>query len=235
MTTPRRRWLAGALLVALGAVLSPGAVPVYDGVGQPDEPYRYVAAPEGAKATAAPTGAHATTPVQGGRSTNGLSVATAEKGPQFSLFLPPQAMAAATGPVEVDVTPSAPTDAPAGGVVDGNVYTVTLTSAGGPVTLTERAAIATVYLRATTAKQPPPSLYRRASPTGPWTALATSRGGTDFYVAAFPGPGQFAVVFGTSGGSTDGGGPPVLLLVLLGGLVLLVAVVLVVRRRATPE
>ncbi len=224
-----RRWLAGALLVTVGWLASPGGVPVYDGVGAPDEPYRYVQAPAGATTTAEPTVATATTPVKDGLGTNGLSVATAEVGPQFSLYLPPRAMATSSGPIEVTATPRAPTDQPRGARIDGNVYVVSLTAAGGVVTLTEKAALATVYLRATTATQPPPELYYRADATGSWQPLKTSRGGTDFYVASFSGPGQYAVVFSDSAG----GGVPVLPLVVVGVLVLLVVAVVVVRLRST--
>lgn len=234
MISLRSRALAGGLLVGVAWLLSPGAVPVYDGVGAPDEPYRYVSRPSGVAVTPAPTTATGTTPVADGRGTNGLSVATSEVGPQLSLYLPPQAMASTGKSITVDVEPQAPKDAPAGARIDGNVYVVSMTADdGGPVTLTDKAAVSTIYLRATTARQPPPVVEHRASSTEPWTALQTSRGGTDFYVAAFPGPGEFAIAF-TAGG--DGGGSSRTPLYLgLGALALLVVVVLVVRLRATPE
>ncbi len=224
----RRRWLAGAALVAVGWLASPQPVPVYDGVSAPDEPYRYVAATAGSSPAAAPTSSSISTPVKDGRGTNGLSVTTKETGPQFSLFLPPQSLAAAST-ITVVVEPSAPVDQPVGAKVDGNVYTVALTSASGPVTLTEKAGISTVYLRATTAKQPGPSLYFRATSADPWKVERTSRGGQDFYVGNFPGPGQYALAFAQA--HSKGGGPPVVALVIIGVLVLLVVVVLVVRLR----
>ena len=228
-----RRWLAGALLVGLGFALSPQAVPVYDGIGQPDEPYRFVSPPRNGTTTAEPTSASIATPVAAGRSVNGMSVQTTEVGPQFSLYLPPGALGAAKGPITVTANPEAPTDQPPGARIDGNVYTVAY-DAPGPVTPTEKIAIATVYLRATSAKQPPPTVDYRPAAGQPWQVLKTSRGGTDIYVAAYPGPGQYAVAFAGSGDSS-GGGPPVLLLAL-GGLVLLVViVVVVVRLRAGAE
>ena len=235
MTAPRasRRWLAGALLVTAGFLASPGAVPVYDGIGQPDEPYRFVAPPKDGTTTAEPTSAKTTTPVKNGRGTNGMSVSTAEVGPQFSLFLPPQSLAAAQGPITVTAEPLAPTDQPPGARLDGNVYEVAF-EAPSPVTTTEQIAIATVYMRATTDKQPPPVLRHRATASDPWTSLKTSRGGQDIYVAAFPGPGQFAVAFNGTG-DDDGGGPPVLWLVLAGLVLVVVLAVLVVRLRGTAE
>lgn len=234
MTSARRRLLAGAALVGVGWLLSPHPVPVYDGLGAPDEPYRYVSAPAGATKTAAPTSGTAQSPVKDGVSTNGLSVATGETGPQFSLYLPPQSMAAAGGTIEIKVEPKAPSDQPAKARIDGNVYSVQITDTAGPVTLTKKAAIATLYLRATTARQPPPVLEYRASATQSWKSLQTSRGGSDVYVSSFSGPGDYAVAF-SSGSTKASGGRPVLVIVLVAALVVLVAVVLVVRLRPSSE
>lgn len=227
--TVLRRSLAGVLLVGLGAALSPTATPVYDGIGAPDEPYRFVVEPSAGPSTAPPTEALKRTPVAQGVSQHGMSVQTAEKGPQFAVFIPPRALAAARGPVEVRAKPQAPTDHPPGMTIDGNVYLVETTSPSGPVTLTSAAAIATVYLRATTARQPGPVMHHRAAPVDPWTALRTSRGGVDFYAARYAGQGQYVLAFAPV--AAKDGGPPVALLVL-GGVLLLVVVVVVVRVRA---
>ena len=220
---------AALLIVALGRLLSPAAVPVYDGIGQPDEPYRYVTAPAGATKTAAPTTAKASSPVVGGTSSYGLSLATAEVGPQLSLYLPPKALGSGAGSLTVTATPMAPSDQPTGATIDGNVYDVAV-STGGPVTLTPQAALATLYLRATTARQPPPVMQYRATATAPWTSLRTSRGGTDVYVSTFPGPGFYALAFFPVHKSSSEGSSP--LPYVLGGLVLLVVIVVVVRLRA---
>lgn len=235
MISARRRWAAGALLVALGWLASPHAVPVYDGVGQPDEPYRYVSPPAGATTTAAATSAAGQTPLRAGRSTNGMSIQTAEQGPQFSLFLPPGALAGPGSAVQVRAEPKAPTDQPAPATVDGNVYVVTLTDPAGPVTLTDKAAIATLYLRSTTQRTPGPTLYHRADATAPWQRLQTSRGGFDVYVASFVGAGEYALAFAPKAAAKDGGSSIVLPVVLLGGFVLLVAVVVTVRLRAASD
>lgn len=223
----RRRLAAALLLVALGRLLSPAAVPVYDGIGAPDEPYRYVSPPAGATRTAEPTTARATSPVVRGVSTYGLSVATAESGPQFSLFLPPRAVSTTGGQLVVDVRPLAPTDQPAGARIDGNVYEVALRGSG-PVRLTPQAALAALYLRATTARQPPPVVQHRASASEPWRPLATKRGGQDVYVASFPGPGQYALAFALTEAHRSSRVP----FLVLGSVVLLVVVVVVVRLRA---
>jgi hypothetical protein len=226
----RRRWAAGVLLVTAGWFASPHAVPVYDGVGAPDEPYRYVAPPAGATRTAAATTAVGRSPVKDGRSAIGLSVLTAEMGPQFSLFLPPKGLAATGSTVTVQAVPVAPTDQPSPARIDGNVYAVTLTAPAGPVTLTDQAALATLAMRATTQKQPPPVMQYRADATSPWRALETARGGLDVYYASFVGAGQYALAFAPA--AQAGGGPPVLPMVLLGVLAVLVVAVVAIRLRA---
>ena len=233
-----RFWLVALLVVGLGALASPRVVPLYDGVGFPDEPYRYVAPPPGTRPTAAATSASTTTPVVGGLSVDGLTLNTGETGPQLSLFLPLGALAAADGRLAVAVAPLAPTDQPAAATIDGNVYRVTLTaSAGGPVTLTAAASVGLLILRATTARQPGPVVHHRSGPGQPWTALPTERGGQDIYSAHLPGAGEYALAFlaapAAGAGSGGGGGPPVLVVVLGGVLLVLAVVVLVVRRRSS--
>lgn len=225
----RRRLLAAVLLVGLGRLLSPDAVPVYDGIGAPDEPYRYVAPPAGAKKTAPPTTARATSPVVGGVSTNGMTLATAESGPQLSLFVPPRAIATGGATLVVEAKPLAPADQPSGARIDGNVYDVTMTGQG-PVTLTPQAALATLYLRATSARQPPPTMEHRASAGEQWKALDTARGGQDVYVSDFKGPGQYALAFAaTASSSKHASRTPYL---VGGGVLLLLVVLVVVRLRA---
>jgi hypothetical protein len=218
------------LLVAAGRLLSPDAVPVYDGIGQPDEPYRYVAPPPGSPRTAPPTVAKASSPVAGGTSTYGMSAATAEVGPQFSLFVPPQGLATSARTVTVRIEPQAPTDQPPAARIDGNVYRVSLV-ADAPVRLTQKAALATLYLRATTAKQPPPKMQHRVSPTDPWKPLRTVRGGQDVYVSSFEGPGYYALAFARSAPKQGGGLSPVPL-IALGSVVLATSIVVVVRLRS---
>jgi len=224
-----RRAGAALVLVALGRLLSPAAVPVYDGLGAPDEPYRYVAAPAGVARTAAPTVGVASSPIVAGVSSYGMSVTSAEVGPQVSLFLPPKALATTGSKVTVTATPLAPTDQPAGARIDGNVYDVRF-QAAGPVTMTAQAALAEISLRATTPRQPGPVLEHRASAAARWAPLSTFRGGTDVYVASFREPGQYVLAFLVAKTPHRSSSTAPL---LLGGLVLLVVVVVMVRLRAT--
>jgi hypothetical protein len=229
---PRRLWVVGALVVAIGWLASPAPVPVYDGVGVPDEPYRFVQPPPGRGPTAEPTVGRATTPVKLGVSVNGLIVATAEQTPQLSLFVPPGALAARGGPIEVRATPQAPSDNPPGRRIDGNVYEVTLTSPAGPVTTTTKLAIASLYLRALDGSDGWVMEYRPLH-TDPWQQLETSRGGTDSHVASFKGAGEYALSKATTAKSK--GGIPLLAWLLGGGVALLTLLILSIRLRAAPE
>ena len=233
----RHRWLAGALLVGLGWLAAPTSVPVYDGLPNSDEPYRYVSPPPTATKTAPPTSATTDTPVQNGGNARGLSMQTREVGPQLSVFLPQYALSAKQGPIHIAISPAAPTNAPAGTTVDGNVYVFALSAPSGSVTLDPaHGAQATLYLRATSQRTPQPSMYYRPDATAPWQSLPTSSGGFDIRVASFRGAGQYVLALTATAKADDGGsGTPVLPLVLVGLLVLLVAVVLLVRLRARPE
>jgi hypothetical protein len=228
----RRRWVAGAVLVGIGWLVTPSAIPVYDGVGVPDEPYRYVKAPAGNPPTAEATVATATTPVAAGVGTNGVIVATAEQAPQFSLFVPPAALATAKGPITVTSTPAAPTDQPAGSTIPGNVYVVTVTSPGGTVTTTDKIAIASLYLRAINSSEGW-VMQHRATHTDPWVALQSARGGTDTWVSSFKGAGEYAL--SRSASADKGSSSSVLPWLLGGGVALLVLLVVAIRLRSTPE
>jgi hypothetical protein len=234
VNSARRRWIAGALLVGVGWLASPSAVPVYDGISAPDEPYRYVSPPPGATKTAPATSVSVNTPVAGGSNSQGLSLQTGETGPQMSVFLPQFAMRAATGPIHIAVTPAAPTDLPPGATADGNVYVIAMTAPGGPVTLDKKyAAIATLYLRATSQRAPQPTMYYRPAAGAAWTALGTTAGGLDIRVSSFPGAGQYVLAkAGTAAAANAGSGMPVLPIVLVGVLVVLAAAVVVVRLRS---
>ena len=231
MPSARRRWLAGAVLVGVGYLASPSPVPVYDGLPNSDEPYRWVSPPAGATKTAAPTSVASDTPVVKGSNAQGFSLQTGEVGPQLSLFVPQAALRAARGPIHVTIEPSAATGVPAGQRADGNTYTIAFTAPGGPVTVDPaHAAVATLYLRSTDRASPQPTVWFRADAAAAWQALQTSAGGFDVRVAAFQGPGQYQL-FRVPGAKKQGTSP-VLPIVVVGVVVGVGVVVLVVRLRA---
>jgi hypothetical protein len=232
-----RRWVVTATAALLTAwLLAPAAVPIYDGIGNPDEPYRWVKPPANAKTTKAPTGAHKVLEVSGGVSRAGFAN-TGESGPQLSLYLPQTSLKAPAGASTIDVTvePLAPSPPlPTDGTIVTNVYHLTATAEGQPVQVvgTGRSE-PSLQMRAPDARQPGPVFEHRTA-TG-WQRMKTIKVGTDIYQSAAPELGDWALVQLTNPTSANGSGGGIKWELLVPGIGLLVAaiVVLMVRLRRT--
>lgn len=206
-------------------------MPIYDGIGNPDEPYRYVNPPPGYRDTEPPTAATGVLKVSHGQS-GSAQINSAEYGPQIALYVPVGAFAAPVDDTHVSVTaePVAPPHTlPEDGTIEGNVYRVTATAPDGAVDLIGFANQAPVLdLRAPTAQQPGPVFEHFAE--GKWTSYQTSRIGTDIYRTRMDALGDWALVRRDSGG----GSRSVLLPIVAGVLGLCgvwVGVVAIRRRR----
>jgi hypothetical protein len=235
--TATRRALQWAL-VAVAALLAvwaavPAAVPIYDGPGFPDEPYRYVQAPAGAKKTPPPTVAKATLRVNA----NGLNAAgysnSAERGPQVVLYVPSGAFKAPPGVTTITVTetPQAPAPPlPADGTIVTNVYRLSATTSKGAVQVVGRGEnqLPTLQMRSPSSQQPGPVFERRTS-TG-WERQSTLRVGQDIYQASAPVFGDWALVQLSGSGSKSGGGVNIALLVAGIAVLVLVGIIVVIRR-----
>jgi hypothetical protein len=230
----RRRWLlVAAVTVVLAWVLAPAITPIYDGVGQPDEPYRWVKPPANARTTKAPTSAQTVVRIANGFSTAQF-VNTSEVGPQFSLYLPPKTFrvpATATS-ITVDVKPLAPTaPLPKDGTIITNVYHLTAAANGQSVAVVGTGSSEpSLQMRAPTAQQPGPVFEHRTA--SGWQRTRTIRSGVDVYLTQVPVLGDWALVQLASSSSGGGG----INWGLLGGgiAVLVVAIlVLMVRLRRT--
>ena len=233
---PGFMWAFSALLVAVGWLLTPHPVPVYDGIGMPDEPYRYVSTPPGIAPAAKPAGgAQETLSVLKGVNSRLASLRSDEVGPQVWVYLPAGVLAAPGGKITVKVVPEAPARPPADGPIDGNVYRVSVTDPAGPVTF--KSPTSTINLRATTARQPGPVIEHRLGPDQEWRLVDTTRTGNDIYGSALPEAGEYALVYSklarprepTRG--TDAGRDYGLIIGLLVLVVLLSSVVFAVRLR----
>lgn len=233
-----RRALGAAAVLCLIGLLVPQSMPLYDGVGFPDEPYRYVRRPPGdVISTTAPSSIVTSVPVVDG-TTDGFNAASGEQGPQVSLFVPVRTLLAPTAArrITVRVVPRTP-DGPAnGGPVDGNVYRFTASAdTGVPSVARSGDDHMQVILRATTARQPGPVAQYRALGGRTWTRLPTLRYGNDVYAATATGFGDYALVFASTGGTTPaadrsaGSGRLRFGLVLGGLLIVLVGVVVAIR------
>jgi hypothetical protein len=194
----RSAWLlAAAAGLMLAWLIAPAAPPLYDGVGFPDEPYRYVTRPAGDnRVTKPPGGVAIRMPVVDG-TTDGINGASPEQGPQISIFVPTGTLAAPKDAhtILLRAEPRAP-DGPAdGGKVDGNIYRFTGTADIGKPSLAPVKDKIEIIMRATTARQPGPIMEYRSLGARAWTRLPTARYGNDVYAAAAKGFGDYALVF----------------------------------------
>jgi hypothetical protein len=221
-----------AVLLAIAWLTAPHAVPLYDGIGFPDEPYRFV--PPVSSGTPAATVAEVELKVAGGSNTSGLIVNSRELGPQISVYAPPHAFAApGTAPILLSARPVPPTPPLPRGTLDSNVYALSLTSTAGPVTIVAAAQPPAITMRAVTVTPTQPVFVYRADPTSTWRELKTRRIGQDIFNANAPGQGEYALVqigrapTGPSSGSSRGplyavlGATALLMVLVLAGVRLL--------------
>ncbi len=207
MAVRRAQWPALLAVLAIGWLATPHAVPIYDGLGNPDEPYRLLSAQLGR--TAAPTEASAALPVVDGINQGGRIANSGESGPQVQVYAPARAFGVPPPGATITVLakPVPLVDAPLIGKPDSNVYELGFASAGGPVTLRQGAQSPTMTMRAVTVGPPAPVLDYRpgGSGQGAWRRLSTSRTGTDIFTAVVPGAGQYLLVQPPAGRASGSG------------------------------
>ncbi|MQA64108.1 MAG: hypothetical protein GEU86_22235 [Actinophytocola sp.] len=225
--------LTATALIALAWLAGPTlpSPPLYDGLGIPDEPYRYADAPRDAVKTESPTAASGTARVTGGVA-GPLDAKSAEQGPQVEVFLAEEALTAPRDAkkVRVRVRALAPASQPGDGAVWGNVYRITATSDNGLVKLrNEPVGASTITLRAP-ADQPRPVLQYRDD--SGWHRLITTKFGHDRYRAAVPVLGDYALVRASDQPSAAPEDNQVAVIVIVGGSLILLAGVAWLLRRA---
>jgi MYXO-CTERM domain-containing protein len=230
--------LAALAILGLGWALAPrSAPPLYDGVGFPDEPYRFVQKPAGACDTKSPTSAAVTTTVTDGRG-GSISLSTAEQAAQISVLIPSDLLSAPSSSRQLTIraTPVRPVPPPQGGYLWSNVYDVAATTPGVALHDTDPNRPTTITLRAATAQRPTPTIERYVN--GQWSTVSTQSVGRDIYNGSLPALGRYAVIgrsplnvsdlqCGTSSTSSKG----VVIASVAGGVVVLLAGFGVWRRR----
>lgn len=179
-TSPLQRWCAGLALVLAGTLASPSVVPVYDGVGAPDEPYKYVGG------SPAPAGASITVPAG-----SGLQLKTSESGPQLLVDVGEGAVVTTAPQITLRATPLRGDGRLTRGAFDGNAYRISLAAPGR---LNPANAQGFLYLRAAEMTSPDPVIAHRELPGGPWVEQKTSRVGRDILATPFRSLGDYAVV-----------------------------------------
>lgn len=261
----RRAWLALLLaVIALGATVTarpPDAPPLYDGIGFPDEPYRWVTPPDGASATPQPaTPASARALVPDGRSA-ATRAFSGEQGPQVAFAVADGALAAPAGVPEVTVTvtpQAAPGPALPGTTIVSNLHRFSLTTPGGAEVGLAPEGSVIVNLRANI--QTPLSVVVCQWDGSAWKQVPTRQVGTEIYAADLKSLDPFAVLrfdagatptvaapagpppggapageVGDPGATADGGTTGVTLGLIVAGVVVLLGAALVVLRRRTGD
>ena len=226
-----RLLLIALVLLGLGWWAAPrSAPPLYDGVGFPDEPYRFVVKPPDAKTTKAPTTATRVVPVTKGTAA-AASLASAEQAPQVSVLIPTGRLQAPVGTKQFTLraTPVRPITAPSGGYLWSNVYD--LAAADPKVTMRDGNPPAMITLRAASAQRPYPTIERFAD--GTWTKVKTVPAGQDIYEAELPSLGRYAVIGSSPLQLTQKQSTTYLgtIIAVAAGVIVLVLVLIGVRRR----
>ena len=214
--------------MTIGLLATDQPVPIYDGLGFPDQPYRLI----GNSTRGEPSVATGTAHVGADGRSEALSARSNESGPQVVLELGAGAFQGAPGStIRLTATPVPTTDPPSAGTADSNAYRVTASSTAGTVKQTASAAQGFVFLRAVKVSDPPPEILHRTGLGAPWTALASSRTGQDIVSASYAGTGDYLLLRPTGAkDARQGTGLTTRLLEIAFGLLLLTGLVMVSRR-----
>ena len=230
----RLRSAAVALaIVTIGLLATDQPVPIYDGLGFPDQPDRLI----GNGARGEPSVATGTAHVGADGRSEALSARSNESGPQVVLELGAGAYRGAPGSaVKLTASPLPNTDPPSGGTVDSNTYRVAASSNTGAVTQTASAEKGFVFLRAVKVSDPPPQILHRIGLGAPWTALPSSRTGQDIVSASYAGAGDYLLLRPTGArDARQGSGLITRLFEIAFGLLLLTSLVLLSRRAGSKD
>ena len=198
MTRAARRvgvwFVVAAVLYAVALAVTPHALPIYDGIGFPDEPYRFVDPPAGYRHTKPPTAATATIPAAAGRNRDSRTISSTESGPQVALVVPGGAVRTPTGvsAVTVSAAPVALSGDGPPGHLWGNVYRVTFTTDAGPGRQAPGAR-PQIFMRAPSPQEPGPDFYVRHGTSATWSRLDTRQSGRDIYQAELAGAGDYVL------------------------------------------
>jgi hypothetical protein len=191
--------------VVLAALLNAKAVPIYDGINAPDQPYRYVKPPAGLNSTQPPTSATGLFNVDTVNSVYGVGVSSSEFGSQVSVILGQNTLIlpAKTKTVSIRAVPKAPSDQPRDGRIAGNVYSVNIASDSGVVRFNPAHSQGTyIDLRLPQGFTARPVMeYKPAN--GSWRQLPTSQIGNDIYESHLKDLGDYALAIAKQPGSAN--------------------------------
>lgn len=188
MTLRRLLALTGGAVV-LAAFTGPHIVPLYDGVGFPDEPYRY------AGKTPSPTSINQSIIISD-LDQYGAAASSQEIGPQVSVYFQQHSVKLPSGAsFTIQASPSVPSNQPQPGSIAGNMYTFTADSKSG--TPQFDSSKSSIFLRLPSDKP----MYKvaieyRSGSSKQWQPQFTTKTGNDIFKTNFFGAGQYALATG---------------------------------------
>jgi hypothetical protein len=197
MNAQRKRFMliASTLAVLIVAVASKSAVPLYDGVNFPDEPYRY-ANPSRRPATQPPGSPTLSFTPHDAQS--GLSLVSSELGPQLAIYIDASAvhLSPSVQHATISAKALAPTTEPGDGAIDGNVYRISGTAASGTFTISAAAhdTFNSIQLRLPQGAPPNPVMEFRPLASTTWQQISTEQVGNDIYQSVVDSFGDYALV-----------------------------------------
>lgn len=182
-------------LVVSASLLNQPTVPLYDGVGFPDEPYRFITPPADLPPTHPATQAHGSSTVQNDTNDQLLFPSSQEQGPQIALYLSRHTLKAAPNAKQIDLyaLPQAPDAQPSSATISGNVYHITALSDTGPITINGAAPLGTISLRLPQGQPANPVMEYRPNTTTAWRQIGLRQVGMDVYQADLIGMGDYAL------------------------------------------
>lgn len=241
LRTNRNFWLLSfaALVVLSVSLFSKAAVPLYDGVGFPDEPYRYVEPPKlSLKTPKAPGIATGTYPTD--NLTDGVFANSGEYFPQISIYLDSSVLIypAAASSVTIIALPQAPHSEPSGWTIDGNVYHFTGSTDDGPLALKAHSIdvhhYRTIDMRLPQGYPAYPTFFYQSLNSSKWEQLQTLRVGNDIYEAVIVNFGNYALAH-KNNASSEPTRPKaksyIVQVVIVVVLLVICATILIIRRR----
>jgi hypothetical protein len=228
----------GVLVVLVGVLVGRSGVPLYDGIGFPDEPYRYVQPPHGYHQKYQPTDARSTVPTRKGTNPAEGLISSGESGPQVALYIPPDGLHVvdATASVAVRARPVPATAPPTDGTLNSNVYDVDFGSA--PVTFDPKDPSPPNIALREAVFQTVLAVMEYRPQGGAWRRLPTQQVGRDIYLGYLQGAGQYVLVqpgTGTPQTSRDSGSGRQLVFILVFCALVVTAALFAVRRTAGRE
>jgi hypothetical protein len=211
-------------LAIVWLVAPPAGLPLYDGIGLPQEPYRFLQPPKGQSSGLPPSSIHRVLVVS-----NGISpiykVGTSESPPQAYFIMQYRALKISPGVkaiiIDVRAVPP-PAPAPAGHVIDGNVYRYRVTTPSGADVPLRGGPKVGVELRGTGASGTP--MLAQYSGGG-WKQLPTLvLLGENYYLANVHSLGDFTLLLPGKTLNTGGGGTNLVPLIIAAVVLVLLAV-----------